>query len=242
MARFATLDQMDKRVCQRANVEVSSNKQIFGVAERYDNINEGIAEFWQIVGEFPDQKYYLNTVVFPTFPSKDTYQIGAGLDISIQDFWKPSGVDVMFGQNLINSARKFMWAERNRFKNLYYGWTYSAYIHYAVVGNALRFIPLPSGQFQITLNYLPTSPTLVNPTDKFDGIQGFEEYVVLSAAIKLLTKQERFEHVQVLGAERERIAAQMRSVLGSRDTEEPERVTDITRNGDGWAIGREVFT
>lgn len=240
MARLVTLDQMDQRVQRRANVEVASNKAIFGVAERYDNINEGIAEFWQIVGEFPDQKYYLNSVVFNTLATKDTYQIGPGLDIPIQDFWRPSGLDVQFGQNLVNTAKKFMWAERNRFKVLYSGWVYTQPVWYSTVANSIKFIPIPSGQFSITLWYTPVSPTLVNPQDKFDGIQGFEEYIVLSAAIKLLTKQERFDHVQVLGAERERIAAQIRSVLGVRDTEQPERVTDITQNDDGW-IGRPVY-
>jgi hypothetical protein len=99
---------------------------------------------------------------------------------------------------------------------------------------------MPSGTFSITLNYTPTSPTLVNKTDTFDGIQGFEEFIVLAAAIRQLTKQERFDHVQVLAAERERVAGQMRSVLGLRDTEQPERVTDVTISDEG-AFGRPVY-
>jgi hypothetical protein len=240
MSRTVTLDQLDQRVRRRANIEFASNNAAFGTAARYDDINEGIAEFWQIVGEFPDQKYYLSDVTFPTAANKDRYQIGPSGEVPIQDFWRPSGVDVSFGQNLINTARKFMWAERNRFKVLYSGWVYTQPIYYATVANSLRFIPMPSGIFNITFNYTPTSPTLKNPTDTFDGIQGFEEFVVLSAAIKQLTKQERFDHVQVLASERERVAGQMRSVLGVRDTEQCERVTDCTISDEG-AFGRPVY-
>lgn len=246
MARLVTLGtattsgSLFGRTLQRANLEKAANSNLFTPAEVIDNINEGIAEYWQVLGEFPDQRYAMPSVTFNTSASKDTYQIGAGLDIPIQDFWKPCGLDVMFGVNLVNTSKKFMWVERNRYKNLYYGWTYNRPTFYALVGNAIKFIPLPSGQFNITLWYLPTSPVLVNPSDTFDGIQGFEEAVVCSAAIKLLTKQERFDHAMALASERGRIYEQMRGILGTRDVEQPERVTDVMTSDDGW-LGRQIY-
>jgi hypothetical protein len=240
MARLVSLATLRSRVTQRANVEVASGSKLYTAAELDDNINEGIAEFWQVVGEFPEQRYYLNNVTFQTQAQIDTYPIAAGGLIPIQDFWKLSGVDVQFGQNLVNTAKKFMWGERNRFKVLYSGWVYTQPVWYALVGNALKFIPQPSGSFAITMWYLPTSPRLVNPSDTFDGIQGFEEHVVLGAAIKLLIKQMQLEHAGALGQERGRIESMIRGVLGMRDTDQPERVTDITQNDDGW-IGRPTW-
>lgn len=247
--RTVTLATLETRTKQRANVEYGSSASLFTPAELDSNINEGIAEFWNIVAEFPDQHWYLNSTTFTTSAQNDTYPIGPGQLINVQDFYKPGGVDVQFGQNIVNTAKRFMWSERNRFKILYSGWVYTQPVFYALVGNssgapgnypAMKFIPMPSGSFSITIWYLPVAPMLVNGTDVFDGINGYEEYAVLSAAEKLLTKQERFEHASVLAGKRAEMASTIRSILGARDNEMPERVTDVTLNDDGW-LGRPVY-
>lgn len=249
MARLVSLTTLQNRTLQRANVQVASNAALYTTGELTDNINEGVADLYRLIANNPGQPYYLESVNFATSGNVSTYAIGPSQAINVSDFMQAKGFDIQFGQNIINTAKPFMWSERNRFKLLYSGWIYTQPVFYRMTGktsavansalDSVTFIPVPSGQFTVTMWYIPTPPVLVNPGDMFDGISGYEELVVLSAAIKLLTKQEQFEHAQVLMAEREAVKADVLSNL-THDAEMPERVVDVTLNDDGW-LGRPVY-
>lgn len=249
MSRLVSLTTLQNRVKQRANVETAANNALFDTAELTDNINEGLAKLYDLILAEQDQPYYLASVNFNTVSTKDTYVIGPGGDINISDFYKGKGLDVNFGQQIVISARPFMWSERNRFK-WYPGWIYSQPVFYHFIGkpngavanaakDSIKLIPQPSGQFNCTLWYYPTLAPLVAGGDQFDGINGFEEWAVLDAAIQILSKQERLDHMQVLQgkqmAEQQRIIAS----IAAHDAENPQRVQDVTLN-DGW-IGRPGY-
>src|ERR1700722_10816523 len=243
MARLVTLTTLQNRVLQRAHLPAASNAGIVSPAELLDNINEGIAEFHQIVVALPGPPYYRESVTFVTQPAVNIYDIGPAQPIAVTDFLAGQGFDVQFGQNIVNTARSFMNRERNRFKLNYSGWTYSQPVFYRFQGkpstagsaalDSVEFIPFPSGVFDVTMWYTPTPPVLAVGSDTFDGINGFEELVVLSAAIKLLLKQEQFDHASALMSERARQEAKMASML-THDADEPERVVDVTLNDDGF--------
>jgi hypothetical protein len=249
MARLVSLTTLQNRVLQRAHLPAASNAGIVSSPELVDNINEGIAELYGLIVRQPGQPYYLESINFATSANSDTYAIGPGQAINIADFLEARGFDIQFGQNIVNTAKPFMWSERNRFKLLYSGWIYTQPVFYRMTGkssavassalDSVKFIPVPSGQFTCTMWYHPTPPVLVNPSDVFDGINGYEELAVLSAAIKLLIKQEQFEHAQALMGERARQEEKVLSLL-VHDAEAPERVTDVTLNDDGW-LGRPVY-
>lgn len=249
MARLVSLTTLQTRVLQRAHMPVASANSIVSPTELVDNINEGIAELYGIIIRVPGQPHYLESVQFNTTGNVDTYSIGPAQAVPISDFLEAKGFDVNFGQNLINTARPFMWSERNRFKIIYAGWDYSRPVFYRMLGkssaigssalDSVKFIPQPSGQFTITMWYHPTPPVLVSGSDQFDGIMGYEELAVLSAAIKLLTKQEQFEHAQLLMAERARMEQTIASSL-VHDAEAPERVQDVQTTDDGY-LGRSAY-
>src|SRR5882762_1964096 len=249
MARLVTLSTLQTRVKQRANVEVASNSALYTTAELTDNINEGLAKLYDLIIAQQDQPYYLTQAAFNTINAIDTYLIGSGQLINVSDFYKGKGLDVSFGQQIVISARPFMWSERNRFK-WYPGWIYSQPVFYEFIGkssgsvansgnDSIKLIPMPNGQFNCTLWYYPTLDMLVNPGDTFDGINGFEEFAVLDAAIKLLTKQERFDHANLLMARQQQEQARIEAMLVTHDAENPMRVQDVTLN-DGW-IGRPGY-
>lgn len=248
MARTVTLTTLQNRVKQRANVEVASSAALYTTSELNDNINEGIAEWYDRVVSNVDSPPYLESVTFTTNASTDTYIIGSGQAINVSDFYKAKGFDVTFGQNIVITARPFNWSERNRFK-WYPGWIYSQPVFYQLIGkssavanagqDSVKLIPAPSGQFTVTMWYIPTPPVLVGGSDAIDGMNGSEEIVVLSAASKLLNKQERFEHADRLLALKEREIGRLLEAMNSRDAENPARVQDVTLN-DGW-IGRPGY-
>jgi len=135
MARLVTLSTLQTRVKQRANVEVASNSALYTTAELTDNINEGLAKLYDLIIAQQDQPYYLTQAAFNTINAIDTYLIGSGGQINVTNFYKGKGLDVSFGQQIVISARPFMWSERNRFK-WYPGWIYSQPVFYQFIGKS----------------------------------------------------------------------------------------------------------
>lgn len=234
MSAPVTLLQLQNRVLARADLQFASNSALVNgyTGELTDNINQGLQELYDLIVEVQDQDYYLNSVTFSTVSQTDTYAIGSGQAINISDFYRMRGLDITFGQNIVISAKPFMWSERNRYK-WYSGWLYTQPVFYRLIGNALKLMPAPNGAFSLQMWYTPIfEPLLVFPTDTFDGIDGMEEYAVLCAAIKLLLKQEQFEHAQALMSERALVKDRVLGMLQNRDAENPERVQDTTRDDD----------
>lgn len=241
MSRSVTLTTLQTRVKQRANLEVASSAVLYTTSELTDLINEGIAELYQPLTSSDGQTFYLESTTFTTNASTDTYAIGTGQPINVADFYKLRGVDITFGQNIVNTARPFMWNERNKYKWLP-GWIYTTPVAYRMVGSggvgtgslnikgAIKLIPSPPGQFNITVWYVPVPPVLVSGSDAFDGVDGFEEAIVCYAAARLLLKQRRFDHATVLQQEMERQLDRARAAMGTHDEGEPERVTDVLSN------------
>lgn len=88
-----------------------------------------------------------------------------------------------------------------------------------------------------TTIYLDTSLTgnvsgvkSFDDADRFDGIHGWEEYVVLDAAIRALTKEE--SDPSPLYAEKQEIVQRINEMADSRDKGSPKRLVDVT---GGWA-------
>ncbi len=59
---------------------------------------------------------------------------------------------------------------------------------YRVVGATIEFNPLTSGE-TIEVRYVPVPGDMVADADQLDGVLGWEEYVVLYAAVKFLQKE-----------------------------------------------------
>jgi len=65
-----------------------------------------------------------------------------------------------------------------------------------------------------------------------DEINGFEEYIIIDAAIKCLIKEE--SDVSVLLAQKQQIMQRIEAMASNRDAGEPERVTDVYDYGWGY--------
>jgi hypothetical protein len=229
VARAVQFSVLKTRVRQRTNTENQTG--FIADAELGDLINESVAELYDLLRSTYGQDYFLSTQSFQTVANQSDYPLPS-------DFLTARGVDVTFGQNIIITARPYVWSERNRYK-WYPGWIYSQPVFYRIVGNVLRFIPTPSGSYSITLNYVPTPTLLVNAGDTFDGIAGWEEYAVLDAAIKCLLKSEQLELAGTYEGRKQQMKLRIRSMAGNRDAENPERIQDVSLN-DGW-VGRPGY-
>jgi hypothetical protein len=162
------------------------------------------------------------------------------------DFFKLLGVDLQLSEAGSSTSgwitlRRFNFADRNRFTlpNVASLWGRTN-LRYRLAGTEVWFSPLPSAGLSLRLWYVPRCPILVNPGDSFDGINGWEEWIVNDVAMKARIKEESpINDIQAMQAgQNERLA----SIPENRDAGSPATTVDVHRSngywgGGGWDMG-----
>jgi hypothetical protein len=114
-------------------------------------------------------------------------------------------------------------------------------LKYRLRAGNIEFNTDPGAGRTIRLLYIPKSTTLVSGSDTFDGINAFEEYVVVDAAIKMLTKEE--SDTSTLYAQKVALIERIHEMADDRDSGESETITDLymtdTLDSRGWTMDDE---
>lgn len=106
-------------------------------------------------------------------------------------------------------------------------------LRYRLTGTQLQIVPIPSGNQTLRIWYAPRPSKLVKDTDLVDGISGWEEYVIVDAAIKALKKEE--SDCQELMMEKAALIARIEAAAQNRNEAEPQTVSDSRARNFGWA-------
>jgi hypothetical protein len=131
------------------------------------------------------------------------------------DFYKLLGVDQFIGGRWVN-VPPFSVTERNRVSSF--------------AGQP------PSSGIQFRVIYIPRPAALVNDGDVVDGVAGWEEYIVVRAAIKALVKEE--SDPSALAQELILLKTRIESMAEDRDAGNPPQTTDaLGAMGLGPGIG-----
>lgn len=208
MASNVTLSNLRTAARRRANME---NSQFVLDAELTDYINGSLQELYDLmVAKGVD--YFTTSSTISTDGTTKVYSLPS-------NFYKLAGVDYLLN-GVSTTMQPFVFADRNKY------FTNNRVVRYRVVGSQIRFEPAPAAQ-TITIWYVPVLTKLVSDSDTFDGINGWEEFVIIDAAIKALVKQEDDpQELMILKA------AQMKRIedlAATRDQGFPEKVTDVTQ-------------
>jgi hypothetical protein len=124
------------------------------------------------------------------------------------DLFKLLAVDIQVtAPNYWVALKPFQMAERNTF------------------GFLGSMIPM-AGQ-TIRLLYVPRATVLTADVDVIDGVNGWEEYVVVDAVIKALTKEE--SDVSVFGQRKAALLERLQGEITNRDAGSPACVADVQR-------------
>ncbi len=91
----------------------------------------------------------------------------------------------------------------------------------------------PSGTRSAILTFIPTMTALVADTDTFDGINGWEEFIVLDAAIKVGKAEET--DTSGLESDLEKIEKRIQDLSANRDAGDPVRMVDVRRVNPLWS-------
>ncbi len=150
--------------------------------------------------------------------STDTYGLPS-------DFYRLLGLDLVTGGRPF-TLRPWTLNERNRTN---YGYL-SQPIRYIIKGTKVQLKPEPSASDTVKCFYVPVPAALTGAT-QIDVFDGFDEYIVIDAAITCKQKQE--SDVSVLMAQKQECLDQIINVYGnSMDDGFPNTVTDISSVND----------
>ena len=215
MARSFTLSELHTRA--RYASDMVGNPFI-EEAELTQYINDSITELYDLLVGAYGEEYYLTEVTGQATGLTDAYDLPV-------DFYKLAGVDSNLGASSTSDyvpMRKYNLRDRNNGNlNPSSGWA----VKYRIRGNKIVFTP-PNSSFTYRLLYIPCATALVDMTDSFDGINGWEEYVVVDAAIKMLQKEE--SDTSELYRRKRDLMSRIEAMAVNRDTGECDTITDVS--------------
>jgi hypothetical protein len=219
MARTITLSDLILQSRQRAD-KVGSGFILDSELTNY--INASISELYDLLVSAYGNDYFISQYKFNTNGTDISYQLPS-------DFYKMIGIDLYLNAARFITLKPYMWNERGMYQD---GSNWAALIaiqgpRYHLEGDSIKFQPTPPGTFSMSLYYVPCCPKLFNKHDTLDGIDGWEEFVIIDAAIKMLEKEE--SDTSVLERRKAAIVQRINLMAENRDEGFSFRVNDVQR-------------
>ncbi len=189
-------------------------------------INASAQELYDLLIASYGQEYYLSEQAIPIVSGTDKYTLAT-------DFYKLVGVDLVLSAGASGEAvtlQPYMFSERNKYLNSYvssFSNNGAVRAKYRLQNDTIKLIPEPSGGFSLKVHYIPAMAKFVSDVDTFDGVNGWEEYIVVDAAIKMLRKEE--SDITALTFEKRELTERIEAMANSRDAGNPEYVADVSR-------------
>jgi hypothetical protein len=188
-------------------------------AEIQDYLNSSISELHDyMVKSYEDY-----------FVSEQTYNAplatgGANLP---DDFYKALGVDYESG-GITSTLKAYSFTERNVYNTPYAVIDRLAEPMYKIEGTKIKLIPGNSQSGTITLHYVPLATQFSSTVTEIENvIPGYEEYVVVATAIRMLMKEE--SDVSALERERQQLASRIIRAISPRDVSGSFAIRDVRK-------------
>lgn len=223
-----TLAQLKTQARQRADMAES---QFVSDSELVSYINASIAELHDLLISAYNEDYVMEDHEWTADGTSFEFDLPA-------DMYKLRGVDVQYDNDIWSTVKRFNFNRRNESQNtITCNVLGLPYLEYRLVGSKIRFNAVPDANTNFRMFYNPKATTLAVDADEYDDVNGFAEYVVVDAAIKMLNKEE--SDVSVLMAQKEALRQRITAMAQNRDANEPESVSDIyAEDVDTYWIGR----
>jgi len=213
-----TLLDMRTRVRHRANMEES---EFVGNIELNQYINSSYQELYDILVTTFEDYYTLPPVTFTLTTLLPYYTLPS-------DFYKLRGVDAASSGTNYYSLLPFNFINRNDNDNVVNNFA----TRYRIVGSRLYITPEDTSAGNYRLWYVPIATILSSDISTLDGINGWEEYVVVDAARKCLAKEE--SDTRSLVAEKAELKQRIINSASKRDSGMTKTISDVSsiyRNG-----------
>lgn len=215
MATFTEAD-LRTRARRRADME---NSSFVTDAEIQDYLNSSIAELHDfMVKSYED--YFVSEQVY-------NVPLATGGVSLPDDFYKALGVDYSSG-GVTSTLRAFSFSERNIYNTPVAVIDRLAQPMYKIEGSKLKLIPTNSQTGSITLYYVPLPTQFSTTVTEIETvIPGYEEFIVVATAIRMLMKEE--SDIGPLAAERQLLENRIIRALAPRDASGSFAIRDIRK-------------
>lgn len=221
---MTTLSDLRLRARQRADMV---NSQFVTDAELDTYINNGLLELYDLVVNAFEDYFTLNTNF--TVSSGDTYTLPdnfyklRGLDFSVNGTW--------------SACREFEFNDRNKSQSGVNALLSPASLRsYRILGDTILLQPSQSATGLYRLWYVPALTALSTGTDtihKSLSKFGWDEYVVLWAAERMLSKEE--SSVTDVRQERGELTSRITEMAKNRQVDQSGTIQDVSNS---WTTGR----
>lgn len=212
------------------------NSQFLTLPEWNQNITNSAKELFDIlVQKFGDDYFITTPYTYTTTGQVDT-------DYQAQMFPLPDNFyKLILAEVALNPGDSNSWVtikQYNRIQqNLWnYPNVYTFYgitnLRYRLTDRYIQLVPLASAGQTLRIWYVPRPTALIQDTDVILGMSGWEEYVIVDAAIKALQKEE--SDVNVLMAQKMELLKRIESAAENRNISEPQVVSDSKRRNFSW--------
>ncbi len=216
----ATLATLRTRSRQDADMV---NSAFISDAELLSMLNASYQELYDLLID-THEDHFITSAAF-TLSSGD-----AGVYALPADFLKLRGLDYLHGSDYL-TVLPFNWANRNAFSGIS-TWPDVAGIAYRLMGTNLRIEPNTHATGTYRLWYVPSLTLLAVDADVVNTVitrAGWEEYLVVDAAIKMKQKEE--SDVAVLSGQKAALIRRINAAAANRDADQPLTVTDTRSMG-----------
>ena len=172
-------------------------------------INQSAFELYDLLVGSYGEEYYATNASFITDGTAEAYALPNGTNFSgALKFYKLIGVSYQVSTNRYITLKRFNFADRNRsFSNMI-----------ADSGKTIR------------LDYIPAMTTLDADGDTLDGINGWDEYIIVDAARKAKSKEE--SSTIDLANRKMELKSRIEGMAQARDAGSPATVVDSYNYND----------
>lgn len=213
MSDTITLANLRTRVRERADMV---NSQFITDSELNGYIDLSYSGFYDLLIE--EENYYFGTSANATVSSGNAIPLPS-------NFYRLIGLDDLTNPDYPLTVRKFNFAERNDFRNMYLTLSNFSDVFYSIYGSNILLEPNSLAQKTYKLWYIPHRTVLTADGDTVDSVNGWIEWVIIDAAIKCLQKEES-DTKDLKNSQRE-VYERITKAKGKRDSVGPDKIARV---------------
>lgn len=224
MARAFEVSDIIRRVRQRCDQE---NSSFISDAEMLDMIDSAYSEFYDLLTT-AYERYNVTFATLNTVPGTQIYNLPA-------NFYKLLGVDLTLSDGNKIELDRFEWADRNKHgaATFYAALNTGTNLEYCLVGeDQLVLSPDPAADKELTVWYIPSAPKITSTSQIINGVNGWEEIIILECCIRVQAKQEADTSDFV--RQKENTMKRILETAQNRDPGSPVKVSDSRKLEHGF--------
>lgn len=210
-----TLSSLRTQIRDRADMKYS---RFVTDTELNSLINLSLTELYDLlVAAFED--YYIADPYSFTISSGNSANVPS-------DFYKLIGLDYQFNGGEWVTLKRFNFVDRNKHNAIYSRYALGMPdLRYRLLGDKIKILPEDRASGTYRLWYIPRATLLSIDSDTLDGVNGWEEYIIVDCAIKCKEKEE--SDTSALQFAKQQIKKRIEEMAQNRDSGEPAVISDV---------------